>query len=330
MKKRLGKSLLVGAGALGASAMIGAAVVNSTQNRSFRSWLIEQLMWLSGMKAKNRAKGLEGMEYRSAHQEPDSVPVPHDEVNVPVDEHFIDGMQVFTWNDNGKANQPVLFYIHGGAYVSHAMGLNYSLVNRITKRTEAKVVMPVYPLAPKHTYETVFPKMIAAYKQTVEQAGHPSRVSIIGDSAGGGLALALGQELNNQGLHQPKQYVVFSPWVDLRMTNDLLEHYEKVDPILECTYLRVAGEAWAGSIEATYDPKVSPILGDFTGMAPITVFMGTHELLMADLPALEDALKVGRVDYRIIIGEQMMHVWPCLPIPEANEAAKQVAALINY
>lgn len=330
MMKQFGKGLLVGAGALGTAAAVGAVVVNTTQARSFRSWLIEQVMWASGLKRKHKAKGNQGMAYREAQQQPDTAPLPHNDVNMPVDETTVDGMQVFTWNGNGKANQPVLFYIHGGAYVSHAVNLNYYLLNRITKRTGAKVVMPIYPLAPKHTYDTVYPKVLKAYQQTVEAAGHPSRVSIVGDSAGGGFALGLGQVLKAEGLPQPKQYIVFSPWVDLRMTNDLVDHYEAVDPVLERTYLRVAGQAWAGSVEATYEPRVSPVLGDFTNMAPVTVFMGTHELLMGDLPALEDALKAGFVDYRIIIGERMMHVWPCLPIPEAEKAADQVAALINY
>lgn len=330
MMKQLGKGLLVGAGALGASAVIGAVVVNATQERSFRSWVIERGLWLSGMKGQNRAKGRKGMDYRRAQQQPDTAPVPHDEVNVPVDETFVDGMQVFTWNDNGKTNQAAIFYLHGGAYVSHAVNLNYYLINRITKRTGAKIVMPVYPLAPKHTYDTVYPKVLTAYQQTVDAAGHPSRVTVMGDSAGGGFALGLGQALKDEGLPQPKQYIVFSPWVDLRMTNDLVDHYEDVDPVLERGYLRVAGQAWAGSVEATYEPQVSPVLGDFTDMAPITVFMGTHELLMGDLPALEEALKAGLVDYRIIVGEKMLHVWPCLPIPEAEEAADQVAALINY
>lgn len=327
---RVRNTLLMSAIALGVTGAVGAQVVHTTQERSVRSWLIEQAMWMSGMKRKNNAKGNQGMAYCEAQQQPDTVPVPHDDVNVPVDETTVDGMQVFTWNDNGKANQPVLFYIHGGAYVSHAVNLNYYLLNRITKRTGAKVVMPIYPLAPKHTYDTVYPKVLKAYQQTVEAAGHPSRVTIMGDSAGGGFALGLGQILKAEGLPQPKQYIVFSPWVDLRMTNDLVDRYEAVDPVLERTYLRVAGQAWAGSVEATYDPRVSPLLGDFTGMAPITVFMGTHELFIADLPALEDALKAGLVDYRIIVGEKMLHVWPCLPIPEAERAADQVAALINY
>lgn len=327
---RVRNTLLMSAIALGVTGAVGAQVVRTTQERSVRSWLIEQAMWMSGMKRKNKAKGNQGMAYREAQQQPDTVPVPHDDVNVPVDETTVDGMQVFTWNDNGKANQPVLFYIHGGAYVSHAVNLNYYLLNRITKRTGAKVVMPIYPLAPKHTYDTVYPKVLKAYQQTVEAAGHPSRVTIMGDSAGGGFALGLGQILKAEGLPQPKQYIVFSPWVDLRMTNDLVDRYEAVDPVLERTYLRVAGQAWAGSVEATYDPQVSPLLGDFTGMAPITVFMGTHELFIADLPALEDALKAGLVDYRIIVGEKMLHVWPCLPIPEAERAADQVAVLINY
>ena len=329
MLKRMLKGITLGASVFGVAAGALAVYTNSVEERSLTSWAIEKVMWAQRMKEDGNTKAAGGVAAFAAEQEADTIPLPTEYIDGDIQEHFVASMQVLTWNDSGKSDQPVLFYIHGGAYVHHAISFNYKFIDRIAKATGAKVVMPIYPLGPKHTYDQVYRMMVAAYAETVRNAASPAKVSVLGDSAGGGFALALGQVLADEHLPQPKQYIVFSPWTDLRMTNDAVDQYESVDPMLSREYLRVAGLAWAGSTEATSDPRVSPILGDFTGMAPITVFMGTHEILFADIPPLEQAFKDGQVDYRIIIGEKMNHAYPFFPIPEAKAAIKQTVILIS-
>lgn len=325
MAKRIRTALFAGAALVG-----GASVyINATQGRSLRAWLVERSMWLTGMKTQCQEKAALGIRAYEAAQEADTVPLPNAYIDGEIGEYFVSSMQVLTWNDSGKPDQPVIFYIHGGAYIHHAVSFNYKFIDKIAQVTGAKIVMPIYPLAPKHTCATVMPKMVAAYQFAIEDAGGAHRVTVMGDSAGGGLALGLGLALKDEGLPQPKQYILYSPWADVTMTNDGVVAYDAVDPMLDRDYLRLAGLAWAGSDAETRDPYVSPVLGDLTGLAPVTLFMGTHEILMADIPALKDALIAGKVDYRIIIGEKMNHGYPFFPIPEAQHAIRQTAILIT-
>lgn len=329
MLNRILRWSLIGILILGVITGAGAVAVNVLQQRSFTSWVVEQSMWMIGMKAESERIGREGRGALESMQAEDTVPLPTDDVTGPITERTIDGMQVLEWGSEGSPNQPVIFYVHGGGYVNQAVSFTYRAVDRIATASGARVVMPIYPLAPKATYADAYPKVLAAYRETLAGVQDPTQITIMGDSAGGGFALGLGQTLGHHNLPQPKGYVLFSPWVDARMTNDGVDQYESVDPLLARSYLRVAGEAWAGGPEQVADPKVSPLLGDFRGLAPVTLFMGTHELLLADLAPLESALKDAGVTYRIHIGERMNHAYPLMPIPEAEDALATAGALVQ-
>ncbi|WP_336250201.1 alpha/beta hydrolase [Stomatohabitans albus] len=306
-----------------------AVIINVVEQRSLRSWIVEQYMWAMGYKADGARAAHEGVEHLARLQEPDELTLPITSIGQTVTETRVDGMQVLSWNANDNPNQPILFYIHGGGYVHQASDMTLRAVDNIATQANARVVLPVYPLAPRHHVETALPKVIAAYAQTLTDIGNPDRITIMGDSAGGGLALALGQNLRKNGLAQPKQYIVFSPWVDATITNPALNRYDSLDPFLERGYLQMAGQAWAGPNGETQDPRVSPIYGDFRHMAPITVFMGTHEMFYADVEPLKNKLMQADIPHTIIVGERMNHAYPLIPIPEGEAARTRAATLLS-
>lgn len=329
MLKRFGRWFLIAVLVLCVTTAGVAVAVTTLQQRSFTSWVVEQAMWVMGLKAESERIGQAGPDALIERQAADRVPLPVADVGSPIIEHTIDEMQVLEWGSDGTPTQPVIFYMHGGGYVNHAVSYTYRAAAAVAKQAGARVVMPIYPLAPKYTYTDAYPKVIAAYRHTLRSVQDPTQITIMGDSAGGGFALGLGQTLASHALAQPKRYVVFSPWVDARMVNDAVDQYEPLDPLLARSYLRVTGAAWAGRPEALDDPKVSPILGDFRGLAPVTIFMGTHELLLADLQSLEAALTTAGVPYRVQYGERMNHAYPLLPIPEADAALATVSELVR-
>lgn len=115
----------------------------------------------------------------------------------------------------------------GGAYVIDATSLHFYTVADIIQQTDAKVVMPIYPKAPKYNFMEAYPKILEAYRQVLKETPSPDRISFLGDSAGGCLAFGLSHLLTQENLPQPKQLILLSPWVDASSQNPEMKKFEK-------------------------------------------------------------------------------------------------------
>jgi len=161
-------------------------------------------------------------------------------------EESYEGMPVLYVNADGKCDR-VLFYIHGGYYV-HQMNVEHTAaINHLVNATDAMAVVPIYPLAPFNTVEGSFDLMVRLYEQ-VRTDNPDSKIVLMGDSAGGGYALALAEGLAERGIDQPDELILLSPWVDVTMSNPEIKDYESIDPMLTVTMGRMSGEAWAGEL----------------------------------------------------------------------------------
>ena len=143
----------------------------------------------------------------------------------------------------------------------------------------------------------------------------------MGDSAGGGIVLSFCQYIKTIDLPQPDNVVVFSPWVDISMSN--LPYDNENDPILGEVGLREIGKSWAGELD-TKDYRVSPIFGDNKGLAKTLVFAGTGEIFYKDIEKYVEKLKKDDVDVRFITGERLFHNYPLFPRPEEKKAFNEV------
>lgn len=231
--------------------------------------------------------------------------------------------QMVVFNET-ETTERTIIYLHGGAYVNEIMLPHITFCDKIAKKTNATVFTPIYPLTPNHTYEETY-KIVEQLYQFALDIAKP--ITIMGDSAGGGLSVAFCEYLASKEVTQPKHLILISPWVDVSMSGDY-DDYIDLDPMLGIDGLREVGEIWAGDLNPK-DYKVSPLFGDVAKLPETTIFVGTHEILYPDIINFYNKLKDNDIDAELFVGEGMTHVYPIYPlVPEAKEASNQIVDII--
>lgn len=233
--------------------------------------------------------------------------------------------RVFYANE-GSTSRNTVFYIHGGAYFMDFTGAHWRFLEKLIEGTDAQLIAPAYRLVPFATYREAFDLIVPLYKEYCET--HPDKNTILmGDSAGGGLALALAEYFKAEGIHMPDRLILLSPWVDVSMDNEQISEYESVDPFLKVTPLRDCAEQWKGDLDL-HDWHISPIYGDLKGIRNVTVFVGTDGIFYPDITKFFGMLDKDPSN-ELIIGEEMNHVYPLFPIPEAKPAVDKIIGTIQ-
>ena len=221
-------------------------------------------------------------------------------------------------------NRPLrMLYLHGGAYILDLQPMQWTIAAGLLDRLGGEVAAPIYPLAPEHSWQDGLEAVERAYL-TLIQASGAENVVVFGDSAGGGLALALAQRLRDTSQTQPVALLLFSPWLDIGVVGEDQPALEARDPALSIEFLRKAGQLWASGLSPT-DPRVSPLFGNHQDLPPTMVFSGTRDILDSD--GLRLARLNPAVDHRHY--RNMIHVWPGAPIPEAKKALDEAASFIE-
>ncbi|KAA1249033.1 PPE family protein [Mycobacterium simiae] len=201
--------------------------------------------------------------------------------------------------------------IHGGAFIlppSFLHWINYSVM---AYQTGATVQVPIYPLLQEGgTAATVVPAMASLISSQVAQYG-PSNVSVIGDSAGGNLALAAAQYMVSQGDPVPASMVLLSPWLDLGMTNPNIAFVQ--DPLLPVGPAQQFGRVWAGNLPVN-DPLVSPLYGSLSGLPPTYVYSGNLDILAPDVFVLQQAAATQGAPISFVLANGQIHDWILLTV----------------
>jgi acetyl esterase/lipase len=236
----------------------------------------------------------------------------------------VHGFPVFTLWREGETPRRTLVYLHGGAYVRPAHALHWRFATRLADALGARAVVPAYPLAPEFTVDDSFEELVALVQEVAEQS--PDGVVLAGDSAGGGYALALALALRDRGVAQPGRLVLVSPWVDLTGTTPGLREAAERDPWLSHPHLAVYASFWAGSHDPPRlaDPRVSPGLGDLSGLPPALMLCGTRDLLHPGCDALFARADQAGWPLEYVEVPDVIHTYPLLPIPEAREAFERI------
>ena len=232
------------------------------------------------------------------------------------------GCQMVLFNDVDDSERFVI-YLHGGIYVNEIMLPHISFCDKLAKKVNACVYAPIYPLAPNHTYEETYEIVDNLYRHLLT---FDKPITIMGDSAGGGLAVAFCEYLAVNDLPQPDNLIGISPWIDVSMSGD----YDEVeyDPIGGVDALREMGKAWAGELDLK-DYRVSPLFGDVSQLQKTTLFVGTHEILYSDIKKFYKKLIDNGIDVELNIGEGMNHVYPVYPlVPESKKAFNHIVNVI--
>lgn len=227
--------------------------------------------------------------------------------------------------------EDVLLYIHGGGYVCGAPNTHRALVGRICKATGLKALSIDYRLAPEHPFPAAIEDCLSAYEWLIAQGTEASRIVIVGDSAGGGLVLALLMSLRDAGKALPAAAVVLSPFSDLALTGETLRTKAMDDPIISRKLLHFFTSCYLRADEDARNPLASPLYGNLTGLPPIFVMVGTAETLLDDSLRWVDRAKKSGGNVELVLGQEMIHAWPFFVgvFPEAAQAVDTIAAFIK-
>lgn len=219
-----------------------------------------------------------------------------------------------------------LHYLHGGGYMAPIDPFHVRYVTRLATALAARVVLPDYPLAPEHTWRDSHDALVA---QADRWAAGPGGSVLAGDSAGGGLALAVAQSLRDRGKATPTHLVLHAPWVDLTTSTPETVEFARRDPWLFLSKLDVYGRWWAGSAEDLARPEVSPALGDLSGLPPAIMLYGTRDLLAPGCRLLRRRAADAGWALTGIEEPDLLHVYGLFPaIPEARRAMRQVTEFL--
>ncbi|MER6177660.1 alpha/beta hydrolase [Streptosporangium sp. NPDC001681] len=226
---------------------------------------------------------------------------------------------------SAPAPAKAVIYLHGGAYIDEITKEHWSFVFALAD-AGMRVEVPIYGLAPRHTYREAFPFLTAVYRDLL-QTCEAEAVFLAGDSAGGGLALALAQDLAASALPRPGRLILLSPWLDITMSHPDIPVVERRDPWLSSVGLIEAGRAWAAGDDPR-DPRLSPVHGDLTGLPPVELFVGTHDVLYPDALLLrERAPHDVQVNLHVVRGA--FHVYVLTPVPEGRHAIATIAQILQ-
>ena len=269
----------------------------------------------------DRDAAIKYLEERSTDED-EAYRIPKRLYHTKVESKYMFDCQMIVFNE-AETTERTVIYLHGGAYVNEIVPPHIVFCDKIAKKTNATVFAPIYPLAPKHTYDETYRIVEDLYKFALE-IGKP--ITIMGDSAGGGLSAAFCEYLASIGFEQPQHLILISPWVDVSMSGDY-DDYMECDPALGVE-VREFGESWAGDLDIK-DYRISPLFGDVSKLPQTTLFVGTHEIIYPDIIEFYDKLRSSDVDVNLIVGEEMTHVYPIYPlVPESREAFNQIVEII--
>ena len=221
-----------------------------------------------------------------------------------------------------------ILYFHGGAYVQSFARPHWGFLSLLVNTTHCTITAPDYPLAPAHNYEQTFAMVSELYRKLMEKV-NPDEFILMGDSAGGGLALALAQLMKKENMPQASQIILLSPWLDLSLTNPEIKDIDPSDLFLGVEGLQLAGKAYARDTSPDHY-LLSPIYGSLEGLGKISIFMGSREILVADARKLKNMADAKGIPLNYHEFEGMFHTWMLLNLPESKKAKKLIMELINH
>lgn len=218
-----------------------------------------------------------------------------------------------------------IMYLHGGSYVDPPMIFHWRFLQQLTREIPVSVVLPLYGRVPQHHCVRTVMHMQRVFQKLCDE--FDGNVVIMGDSAGGGLALALCEYLADKGKRQPQKLVLMSPWLDVDMTGDYSAQSE-TDCVLNQEQLRFWGEIYRSKLPQGHY-LASPLFGLRKGIAETHVFVGDNELFLSDCLKLKRLADEKGIEMYLYRCEGGQHVYPLYPIPEGKDARKKIEEILT-
>ena len=259
------------------------------------------------------------------------------EKGIATEEIQIGNIPAEKYSNSEDSNSRVILYLHGGGYFSGSITSYRKFVSILCKQLHLNAYCINYRLAPEDPYPASLDDAFFAYKWMLEEKSIPAeKVIIIGDSAGGGLTLALLHRIGIHNLPQPKAAICLSPWTDLTLTSETIKTKAEEDVFFNLKNLETSVSAYLQS-ESPKNPEISPIFADFNGFPPIFIQVATREMLLNDSLVIAEKMKKQGVSVTVDIWEGMFHaflIFIAIPvlgklIPENRRALKNVQKFVE-
>ena len=239
---------------------------------------------------------------------------------------ILSGVPVLDVRPPGAENDTAMLYLHGGGYITGSASSHLPMVGSIAVSASVRAVIPNYRLAPEHPFPAGFQDALSVWRGIRAEGLAARRIMLAGDSAGGGMALALLAHLLNEG-ECPAGLFAFSPWTDLTLSgqslktnaaNDVILPVERIDDLRELV-------SPDGKMD---DPQLSPLFADYHGAPPVYLQASKTEILLDDTLRMETRLRNSGVDTRVDLWPDAPHVWQLFRgwLPEADDALERAAA----
>ena len=295
-------------------------------HRSFSATIIEMIVNFIQIKKLSNNKKIYNQYIKLKNKEEEiNFVLPKFVCSSKIEEEKVNDYQVFNISKN-KNYKTIILYLHGGSYIQQPLIFHWTFCDKLAKDLNAKVIVPIYPLAPKHNWKEAYSLIEEIYANVLKEKN--KKVIIMGDSAGGGMALGFCKYLSKKKMKQPSKLILISPWLDITMSNDKIKNFDSKDPFLSVYALKKAGELWAGNLK-TSNYKLSPKNGSLKDIKNVYLFVGTREIFYPDILEFFQKLKKKKIKSQLFVGEGLNHVYPLHPIPEAKKAYKEILKIID-
>ncbi len=210
----------------------------------------------------------------------------------------------------GSDTTRVLMFFHGGGYCSGSILSHRRMVTEAGRAAGVRTLAVGYRLAPEHPFPAALDDATTAWRCLRKQGIAAAHIAVAGDSAGGGLTIALISRLRDAGEALPGCAWLASPWTDLTMSGDTLTTKDAVDPLIHKGYLEELASAYLSAGFDRKDPRVSPLFADLRGLPPTLIQVGSSETLLADSTRFAAAGGAAEVAVTLEIWPHMIHAWP--------------------
>ena len=210
----------------------------------------------------------------------------------------------------GSDASKVLLFFHGGGYCSGSLVSHRRMVTEAGRACGARTLAIAYRLAPENPFPAALDDALGAWRFLRNSGVDAQKIVVGGDSAGGGLTLALLQHLRDAGEELPACAWLVSPWTDLTLSGATLLSKDSADPIIHKPYLEELAQAYVPFGMDRKDPRLSPLFANLRGLPPLLIQVGSEETLLDDAVRFAGAAGAAQVAANLEIWPQMIHAWP--------------------
>ena len=223
-----------------------------------------------------------------------------------------------------------IVFFHGGGYQIGSLASHHNVMARLSEYSGSRVLGVNYRLAPEHRFPAPVDDALAAYRWLLAQGVEPAKISLCGDSAGGGLAVALMTLMRDKHLPMPAAAVAMSPWVDMEAAGASFAANADSDPVTQRQTILLMARAYLGRGGNPREPLASPIHANLARLPPLLVQAGSHEVLLDDAKALVEAAKAQGVHARLSMWPEMPHTFQLFAgrLDEADQAIREAAGFL--